>query len=102
MKKIKKTITLEEFKKQNKARMNTAEFKHGYDSAERAYQLAIKVRKLREKAGISQSELALRMGTTQPAIARLEAGGGNPNLDTLDRIASALGHELKVTFRKVG
>ncbi len=39
------------------------------------------------------------MGTTQPSIARLEAGGGNPNIRTLEKIADALDVELSVTFR---
>ena len=44
-------------------------------------------------------ELARRMGSTQPAIARLEAGRVAPSLDTLDRAAAALGVELVVTFQ---
>jgi transcriptional regulator with XRE-family HTH domain len=39
-------------------------------------------------------------GSTQPAIARLEAGGVTPNLDTLHRIAEALGLELIVDLRR--
>ena len=40
---------------------------------------------------MTQAELAARIGSTQPALARLEAGGVTPNLDTLQRIAEALG-----------
>ena len=80
--------------------LKNPEVRKGYDKAERAYQLSVQVRKIREKAGISQSELARRMGTTQPAIARLEAGGGNPNIDTLGKIADALDVELSVTFKR--
>jgi transcriptional regulator with XRE-family HTH domain len=36
------------------------------------------------------------MGSTQPAIARLEAGRVAPSLDTLDRAAAALGVELEI------
>jgi transcriptional regulator with XRE-family HTH domain len=39
------------------------------------------------------------MGSTQPAIARLEAGRVAPSLDTLDRAAAALGVELVITFQ---
>ena len=36
------------------------------------------------------------MGTTQSAIARMEGGGGRPSLETLEKLAAALGMELVV------
>lgn len=46
---------------------------------------------LRSEAGLSQRELAERMGTTQSVISRLEEGGGARNrIDTLARVATAL------------
>lgn len=90
-----------DFEKYVNENMKDPQFKKGYESAERSYQLAVKIRKLREKAGLTQTELAQRMGSTQPAIARLEAGGGNPNLETLNKIATAIGYELNVTFKKL-
>jgi HTH-type transcriptional regulator/antitoxin HipB len=72
----------------------------GYDQARRAFQLGEQVRALREAQGISQSELARRMGTTQPAIARLEAGRVAPRLETLDRVASALDVRLVIAFQE--
>lgn len=54
---------------------------------------------LRTEAGLSQRELATRMGTTQSVISRLEEGGGARNrLDTLARIATALNRHLVVSF----
>lgn len=54
---------------------------------------------LRTQAGLSQRQLAERMGTTQSVISRLEEGGGaNNRLDTLARVAAALGRHLVVTF----
>ena len=52
--------------------------------------------KLRTEAGLTQSELADRMGTTQSAIARLEGGGTRPTLETLENLASAVGQDLVV------
>ena len=72
--------------------------KAGYERARRAFELAEEVRSLREAKGISQSELARRIGSTQPAIARLEAGGVAPTIETLERIAAALGLQLSVSF----
>ena len=54
---------------------------------------------LRTGAGLSQRELAERMGTTQSVISRLEEGGGAKNrIDTLARVAVALGRHLVVSF----
>jgi transcriptional regulator with XRE-family HTH domain len=52
---------------------------------------------LRERRGMTQRELATRMGVSQPAIAKLESGRiRNLELRTLSRWASALGGQLKV------
>lgn len=74
--------------------------KAGYERARRAFELAEQVRELREARGLSQSELAERIGSTQPAVARLEAGGVAPTIETLERIAGALGLELSVSFSR--
>ena len=49
----------------------------------------------RREAGLSQTEIAARMHTSQSAVARLEAGGGDVRLSTLQRYADALGHVLQ-------
>ena len=95
----KKRTTWAEYKQKHKEKFESPEARQAYDDDERSYELAIKVRKIREVAGLTQTELAYRMGSTQPAIARIEGGGGNPNFDTLARIAEALGAELKVSFK---
>ena len=50
--------------------------------------------------GLSQKDLAELCGTTQSAIARLEAGGRPPRIDTLLRIANALDCDLIVELRQ--
>lgn len=54
------------------------------------------VYRLRTEAGLTQAELAERMGTTQSAIARMEGGGTRPTLETLEKLATAIGGELVV------
>jgi predicted transcriptional regulator len=49
----------------------------------------------RVELGLSQTEVAARMGTSQSAVARLESGDGDVRLSTLGRYAAALGVELK-------
>lgn len=54
--------------------------------------------RLRKQLGITQSSVATRMETTQPVIARLEAGDGVPNLRTLERYSEAIGTKMTITF----
>ena len=56
------------------------------------------VYRLRTEAGLTQAELAARMGTTQSAVARMEGGGTRPTLETLEKLAAAVGQELVVGF----
>ena len=58
--------------------------------------LAQRIRSVRQVRGMSQAALAERAGTTQPVIARIEAGRVTPSLGTLERVADALGVELIV------
>lgn len=74
--------------------------RRGYQDAKDAFELGARVRAERKRLKLTQSELAEKMGTTQPTIARLEAGGVTPSLDTLHRAAHALGLELVVDFRE--
>jgi ribosome-binding protein aMBF1 (putative translation factor) len=61
--------------------------------------IAAEVAERRLALGLSQSDLARLVGTTQSAIARLERGGRPPRIDTLLRIANALDCELVVRLR---
>jgi transcriptional regulator with XRE-family HTH domain len=56
---------------------------------------ALLVREARSKAGLSQRELALRAGTSQSVVARIEAGQTRPGSDTLSRLLAAAGFELR-------
>ncbi len=51
---------------------------------------------MRETAGLTQVEVASRLGTSQPVIARLEAGGRDPRLSTLQRYARVVGADIEV------
>jgi len=79
-------------------RADTPARRRGYEQAGRTVRLAMEIHDLREKRGLSQRQLAERVGTTQSAVARLEAGSISPSLPTLDKVAEALGVELVVSF----
>jgi transcriptional regulator with XRE-family HTH domain len=57
------------------------------------------IRRCRQAAGLSQAELAVRMGTTQSAVARLESNRSNPRFGTVVSALRAAGHELELRAR---
>jgi ribosome-binding protein aMBF1 (putative translation factor) len=62
------------------------------------FNVARAVIKARATAGLTQEQLAKRMETTQSVIARLESGRSRPSTQTLERLATATGTRLKITF----
>ena len=72
-------------------------YARAYAEADLASRLAEIVYRLRTNAGLTQTELARRMGTTQSAIARVEAGGSTPTLDLLDRVGRAVDAQITLT-----
>ena len=56
------------------------------------------VRRLRQQVGMTQQELASLAGTSQPTIAAYEAGRKSPSLNTVHKLAKALGLEMAVVF----
>jgi DNA-binding XRE family transcriptional regulator len=52
----------------------------------------------RSRAGLTQGELARKMWTTQPVVARLESGRTRPSMRTLERLAEATGLRLLISF----
>jgi|ERR1700674_2737916 transcriptional regulator with XRE-family HTH domain len=62
------------------------------------FRLAREMISARAEAGLTQEQLAARMKTTRTVIARLESGRAMPSTRTLERIAVATGHELRISF----
>lgn len=62
--------------------------------------VAARLRAVRERAGITQAELADRLSTTQSAIARFEAGQQRLNLATIRRVAEALNCDATLVIRE--
>lgn len=75
-------------------------FKAAYDALEEEYSAISAFLDARKAAGLTQDEIASRMGTTKSAISRLESSLGNgrisPSLATLRRYAAALGCRLEL------
>ena len=56
----------------------------------------------RQAAGLSQTEVAARMGTSQSAVARLESGTADVRASTLERYAAAVGSEITWKLNRPG
>jgi len=74
------------------------EFKAEWDALEPERQIIRAMLEGRERADLTQQELAEATGITQADISRLENGTANPSLRTLKRLASGMGMRLKVDF----
>lgn len=71
------------------------DFPERVEAALRRRQLLRDLAGRREKLGLSQTVVAARMGTSQSAVARLEAGEVDAKLSTVERFAAALGQKVE-------
>src|SRR3989344_2358076 len=78
--------------------LKNSEFKKHYDEYGKQLEIAYQILELRKKKNISQAQLAKKIGTKQSNIARMEAGQQNFSVDTLEKIAEALGCNVKIMF----
>ena len=62
--------------------------------AQRRHELVSLLESRRVVLGLTQTEVAARMGTSQSAVARLESGDADVRLSTIERYAAAIDHEL--------
>jgi transcriptional regulator with XRE-family HTH domain len=74
-----------------------------YDAQAEEFALLDELLRARQRAGLTQAEVAARMGTKTPAVARLENGGGgkrhSPSVATLRKYARAVGCRLEIRLR---
>jgi len=82
-----------------KEKMKDPNFKRAWRDLDAEFSILEGVIRARKEAGLTQEELAKKIGTKQPALSRLEKGGfEKANIGTLRKIANALNHELVVKF----
>ena len=75
-----------------------AEFAAELERLREFEEIARQVIRLRMDQGLSQADLASRIGTTKSAVSRLESGQHAPNVETLRKIAHAFGGKLVIGF----
>jgi transcriptional regulator with XRE-family HTH domain len=81
--------------------MKDPAYQRDYDALEPEFALATALIRARADAGLTQEELAARMGTKQEVIARWEGGKVMPSTRTLARLAKATGTRLQIRFAPV-
>lgn len=73
--------------------------KKEYDRLKPRYELISQLIEARINKGLSQKDLAEKIGTKQSAIARLESGNINPSFEFLQKVVSAMGHTISITIK---
>src|SRR6266849_8100138 len=93
------TSTLKQFKARA---LRRPEVKKAYDDLAEEFAFLDEILKARAESGLTQAEVAARVGTTQSAIARLESAAPkhSPSIATLRRYARALGYKLEIRLIK--
>ena len=81
-----------------KESLKDPEFKKEYDALELEYSIIAQVIKKRLDRGLSQKQLAEKIGTKQSAISRLEGGNISPSIAFLEKVSKALGGKLQVSI----
>lgn len=87
--------SFQDFKKEA---LKDPEVKKAYDDLRLEFEIAAAVIEKRLKKGLTQSQLAKKIGTKQSAISRLEGGDSNPSVGFLEKVAKALDVKLKVSL----
>ena len=96
---MKKKINLESYSSIKKQAFKNKTVKKAYDELESEFALIEMIIDKRIEKGLTQSQLAKKIGTKQSAISRLEGGQYNPSLDFLKKLSTALDAKLSVSIR---
>ena len=76
--------------------MENPKYKKAYEDWEPEFTIVRALIKMRIEKKMSQKDLAKKLGTKQPAIARFESGAYNPTLSFLKKLSTALGGKLEI------
>jgi transcriptional regulator with XRE-family HTH domain len=80
-------------------KMKNAEFKRLVDDEIAALKVGTQIAKLRQRAGLTQTQLAALAGMSAPKISDIERSARNVTFATIVRIASALGSRVDINFK---
>ncbi len=86
------------FQEYLKRELRDPKFKKGYEEEKQKLNLGYQIFLAREKAGMTQGDLAGKIGTRQSNISRLEQGNYNFTVEMLEKIAHALNFKIRMEF----
>jgi len=89
---------MEDYRQIKKEILKSKNIKREYNKLGVEFDLISALIKKRIEKGLSQEELARRIGTRQSAISRLESGNYNPTFRVLNKVAQALDSEIKISI----
>ena len=91
---------LTDFEKDLKKELRNPEFRKFYEKEGHRLRIAYEITQLRKRQKLTQKKLAEKIGTSQSAVARIEAGEQNISTDKLQEIASAFDRNIEIKFVK--
>lgn len=94
-KNLKQVIDFQSYLKQQ---LKNPKVRKHYDEAGKQLEIAYQILQLRKETGMSQNDLARKLGTTQSNIARIETGQQNFTTATLQKIAQVFDREVRIEF----
>ena len=86
------------YKQFRKELLRDGKIKYAYEKLGPEFAVIEMIIRKRIKRGLSQKELARKIGTKQSAVSRLESGTYNPSLSFLQKVSEALGAKLKISL----
>ena len=86
------------YKQLKKELLKDKKIRYTYEKLGPEFAVIEMIIKKRMEKGLSQKELARKIGTKQSAISRLESGAYNPSLSLLQKVGEALGAKLKISL----
>jgi ribosome-binding protein aMBF1 (putative translation factor) len=89
---------MKDWKEFEKELLSDPETKREYDKLGPQFEVISALIRTRIETGLTQKELAQKLGTKQSAIARLESGNSNPSIGFLQKLAQAMNMKLTIKF----
>jgi ribosome-binding protein aMBF1 (putative translation factor) len=80
---------------ENRKKTDTS-FSEGFYEGYEQFKIGAMIRQMRESAGLTQEELAVKLNTKKTAVSRIENHAEDIKVSTLERVAAALGKKLKI------
>lgn len=88
----------DDFDKYLEEQLKNKEFRKEWEALQPEYTIMKAMIEARTSQGLTQKELSIRSGIAQGDISKMETGNANPSIKTLQRLASAMGKKLKISF----